>query len=68
MDDTPKTAISGMILYVLALLVLGVLAGAVYTIYGHPADPSERPAADTIPQKLQLRSEIRLSKELIIPS
>ncbi|MBY5831368.1 hypothetical protein HA464_06095 [Rhizobium leguminosarum bv. trifolii] len=51
MDETPKTAIRGMIFYVLALLVLGVLAGAVYTIYGHPADPSEQPAAETIPQK-----------------
>ncbi|MDR9782418.1 hypothetical protein [Rhizobium redzepovicii] len=51
MDKTPKTAIRGMMLYVLALLVLGVLAGAAYTIYGHPADPSERPAAETIPQK-----------------
>ncbi|EJC79210.1 hypothetical protein Rleg4DRAFT_0801 [Rhizobium leguminosarum bv. trifolii WSM2297] len=51
MDKTPKMAIRGMMLYVLALLVLGVLAGAVYTIYGHPGDPSERPAAETIPQK-----------------
>ncbi|MDR9774628.1 hypothetical protein [Rhizobium hidalgonense] len=51
MDKTPKTAIRGMMLYVLALLVLGVLAGAIYTIYGHPGDPSERPAAETIPQK-----------------
>jgi hypothetical protein len=51
MDETPKTAIRGMIFYVLALLVLGVLAGAVYTIYGHPADPSQQPAAETIPQK-----------------
>ncbi|MBY4607057.1 hypothetical protein K6M90_05170 [Rhizobium sp. 9T] len=51
MEETPKTAIRGMMLYVIALIVLGVLAGAVYTIYGHPADPSERPAAETIPQK-----------------
>ncbi|MGO8601259.1 hypothetical protein ACDA55_37115 [Rhizobium ruizarguesonis] len=51
MDETPTTAIRGMIFYVLALLVLGVLAGAVYTIYGHPADPSEQQAAETIPQK-----------------
>ncbi|WP_179874135.1 hypothetical protein [Rhizobium sp. L43] len=51
MDKTPKAAISGMILYVLALLVLGILAGAVYTIYGHPGDPSERPAAETIPER-----------------
>ncbi|MBB4233585.1 hypothetical protein [Rhizobium esperanzae] len=51
MDKTPKTAIRGMTLYVLALLVLGILAGAVYTIYGHPGAPSERPAAETIPDK-----------------
>ncbi|KKZ89553.1 hypothetical protein RPHASCH2410_CH02825 [Rhizobium phaseoli Ch24-10] len=51
MEETPKTAIRGMMLYVLALIVLGVLAGAAYTIYGHPADPSERPAAETIQQK-----------------
>ncbi|ANL34226.1 hypothetical protein [Rhizobium phaseoli] len=51
MEETPKTAIRGMMLYVLALIVLGVLAGAAYTIYGHPLDPSERPAAETIPQK-----------------
>jgi hypothetical protein len=51
MDETPKTAIRSMMLYVAALLLLGVVAGAVYTMYGHPADPSERPAADTIPQK-----------------
>ncbi|ARM88371.1 hypothetical protein RHEC894_CH02071 [Rhizobium sp. CIAT894] len=51
MDKTPKTAIRGMMVYVLALLVLGILAGAVYTIYGHPGDPSERPAAETIPDK-----------------
>lgn len=51
MDKTPKTAIDGMMLYVIALLVLGILAGAVYTLYGHPADPSERPAAETIPEK-----------------
>ncbi|SCB56770.1 hypothetical protein GA0061105_101603 [Rhizobium aethiopicum] len=51
MDKTPKTAIRGMMSYVLALLVLGIVAGAVYTLYGHPADPSEQPAAETIPQK-----------------
>jgi len=51
MDKTPKTAIRGMMLYVIALLVLGILAGAVYTLCGHPADPSERPAAETIPEK-----------------
>ncbi|MDK4735832.1 hypothetical protein [Rhizobium sp. CNPSo 3490] len=51
MDRTPKTAIRGMMSYVLVLLVLGILAGAVYTLYGHPADPSERPATETIPQK-----------------
>ncbi|MBX4941208.1 hypothetical protein [Rhizobium binae] len=51
MDRTPKTAIRGMMLYVLALLVLGILAGALYTIYGHPGDPSEPPAAATIQQK-----------------
>ncbi|MBX5217407.1 MULTISPECIES: hypothetical protein [unclassified Rhizobium] len=51
MDRTPKTAIRGMMSYVLALLVLGILAGAVYTLYGHPADPSEQPATETIPQK-----------------
>ncbi|MDC7742468.1 MULTISPECIES: hypothetical protein [Rhizobium] len=51
MDKTPKTAIRGMMLYVLALLALGILAGALYTIYGHPGDPSERPAAETIPEK-----------------
>ncbi|MBX4931188.1 hypothetical protein [Rhizobium bangladeshense] len=51
MDRTPKTAIRGMMSYVLALLVLGILAGAVYTIYGHPTDPSEPPAAESIPQK-----------------
>lgn len=32
MGETPKTAIRGMMLYVLALLILGVLAGAAYTI------------------------------------
>ncbi|MBC2803728.1 hypothetical protein [Rhizobium ruizarguesonis] len=51
MDEAPKTAIRGVMFYVLALLVLGMLVVAVYTIYGHPADPSERPAAETIPQK-----------------
>ncbi|GGE06172.1 hypothetical protein [Rhizobium anhuiense] len=51
MDKTPMTTIRGMMLYVIALLVLGILAGAAYTIYGHPADPSERPAAETIPEK-----------------
>ncbi|ANK85660.1 MULTISPECIES: hypothetical protein [unclassified Rhizobium] len=51
MDRTPKTAIRGMLSYVIALLVLGILVGAVYTLYGHPADPSEQPAAESIPQK-----------------
>lgn len=51
MDETPKTAIRGMMLYVLALLVLGILAGAAYTIYGHPADPTQPSAAETIPGK-----------------
>ncbi|MBB4192660.1 Tfp pilus assembly protein PilE [Rhizobium aethiopicum] len=51
MDRTPKTAIRGMMLYVLALLVLGILAGAAYTLYGRPADPSQQSAAEAIPQK-----------------
>ncbi|WP_003559216.1 hypothetical protein [Rhizobium leguminosarum] len=67
MDKTPKTAIRGMMLYVLALLVLGVVAGAAtQSMAIPPIRPSDqRPRR--FRKKLQLRSEIRLSEELIDP-
>ncbi len=49
MDKAPKSAIRWMMIYVSVLLVLGLAAGAAYTIYGHPADQSEKSAAETLP-------------------
>jgi hypothetical protein len=37
-----------MMLYVGALVVLGVAVAGFYTVYGHPADPETKPASETI--------------------
>ncbi|MBB3462751.1 MULTISPECIES: hypothetical protein [Rhizobium] len=50
MAKTPRIAIRGMIFYVLALLVLGIIIGAVYTRFGSPSNPAERSASETLPQ------------------
>lgn len=67
MDETPKTAIRGMIFYVLALLVLGVLAGPYTQSMAIPPIRLSNQRPRRFRKKLQLRSEIRLSKELIDP-
>lgn len=45
MPKTPKTAINAMIFYVCLLLVLGIVAGSLYTWYGRPSNPSEQSAS-----------------------
>jgi len=50
MAATPTPAIRGMLLYLFALLVLGIVAGAFYTMYGRPTNPSEHSASETIPK------------------
>jgi hypothetical protein len=49
MAKTPKPAIRGMLLYVIGLLILGIVGGAYFTLRGHPSDPNQRPASETIP-------------------
>jgi len=51
MAHTPKPAIRGMLIYVIALLAFGLIVGAIYTIYGSPSNPAEPSAAETIPQR-----------------
>jgi hypothetical protein len=50
MAHTPKPAIRGMLIYLAALIALGLVVGAIYTVYGRPADPSERSASEAIPK------------------
>lgn len=49
MPKTSRTAIRGMLLYVIALVALGLVVGAYYTVNGRPSNPHERPASETIP-------------------
>ena len=39
-----------MLMYVIALLVLGFIVGAIYTAYGSPSNPTEPSAGDVIPK------------------
>lgn len=50
MASTPKPAIFGMLLYIVALLALGIVVGAIYTMYGSPSNPSAQSASETIPK------------------
>ena len=50
MSASSKPAFRGMLMYVIALVVLGFIVGAIYTAYGSPSNPTEPSAGDVIPK------------------
>jgi len=48
MPASSNPVVRGMLVYVIALLVLGMIVGAIYTASGRPSNPSEPSAAEAI--------------------
>jgi hypothetical protein len=59
MSESSKPAVRGMLLYLGALLSLGLIAGVIFTLSGRPSNPSVQSAGETIPEATALPQQAK---------